>query len=160
MVRIAALVFVPVALAAKAETSVNGVHVFTSSDGACGTPSTAPAAVNVKMGNCMVHPTGKSIKFGACTATEVTIEQFDDAACATPAGTPSVTATIGTCKAVNEMDLKVASCGKMNCDGADMNDMACEAMPTTVKGNNSSDNAVTASMAGAVVLSAAALVFA
>lgn len=162
MVRIAALFFVPVALAAKAATDVNKVHVFTSTDGACGTPATAPAAVWVKKGNCMAHGAGtKSIKFTTCTATTTVIEYYTDAACATAdSTTASVTATIGTCLAVQSLDLKVASCENLQCDGSDMNAMSCDAATTTGKTNNSSDNAVTTSIAGAVVLSAAALVFA
>lgn len=46
----------------------------------------------------------------------------------------------------------------MECTGADKKDMTCTVIKAAAK-NNSSDNAVTASVTGAVVLSAATLIF-
>merc|ERR1712166_601874 len=157
IVRIAAVVaLLPVAFAAKAATDVAKVMKFT--DAACTTAHATPHYFH-KMAVCVKSPgnaAGESYK-GACTGTTVTLSWFTDVACATPAA-PATTEKTKTCGGANDMEL-VDSCSSMDCEGADMAAMTCTATKAASE-NNSSDNAVTASMSGVVVLSAAALIFA
>merc|ERR1711916_94747 len=111
----------------------------------------------------------KSYKLpAACPAAgaDAAVSQFTDNACATAdTGTASVDVKTdaSACAAVSGADIKIASCATMSCEGTNNQDLTCEAKATTAAttaANNTtagaSDNAMTASIAGAVLLSASA----
>merc|ERR1711998_437565 len=119
----------------------------------------------------------------SCVAgqTKVTVSTFADAACtATPTVPPTLEVTMGAAIAAGATagagicgnvvhnsagmaDFSIASCSTMDCTTPVATTgfaAACTAQTTAANSTNSSDNAVTTSMAGAFALSAAAFVLA
>jgi hypothetical protein len=123
-------------------------------------------------GSCYVIDTTagalKYVKVPACATGAVKWTAFSDATCATAVTGEDFTVTgvaAGACSpATAAKDLKVKLCAKMTCtDPVPTGGIAAGCVtPVTKKAanNSSSDNAMTASVAGALALSAAAFVFA
>lgn len=141
--------------------------LFQSNDAGCGTPSTAPSAGFVKTNVCHATGAATSMKTGATCpaagATKMSVDTFTDATCGGTATALDV--TYDTCTTVAGVDLKLLECAEMLCSGDNAMSQDCEAVPkpaTTTAANNTttSDNAVSGSIAGAALVSAAALVFA
>lgn len=167
MVRIAAVALLRFAFAA--ETEVAKLMYFT--DDACATAA-SPAHKLLALKECIAtgESNGPGSYIATCTGTTVTMTNYDDVACATAATVENSGSTEpdrmgSSCKSNGPQPCKqkVDSCPTMECTRMDLQtaktDMICTVIKA-VKKNSSSDNAVTASMAGVVVLSAAALVFA
>merc|ERR1711904_128900 len=129
-----------------------------------------------KVGQCVKTAAGKFVKIAACDtaspAVHVSAAQFSDATCGTALTgaadaadgvTVSMKHASGTCSDLNGVAAYASACGDMSCaavtDGKTTDCTAIVAKKAAAN-NSSTDNTVTASVAGALALSAAAFVFA
>ena len=162
-----------------ADKAVFAVHTFKSTTAKCDDPTTAPAESNYGVGLCVVAGT-KSYKLpDKCPDAPgtITVKQFADINC--PTDKPDTPAEVkpdtkGTCTTVAGIDLTITSCMIKSCTGEVTTDkdgkpvgLTCtakDAKTDTKKANNTtngtSDNAMTAGIAGAFLLSASALIIA